>query len=84
MANYYTKEDGQWLKFSSSAHFESKYGYKPDEPRGGEKLFGGRYEHLTFNSSSFNKDTGFPTNPSAEVNTGSTSFAGLEAGSGSV
>jgi len=82
MANHWIKKDGVWKKLNDT-QFETEFGYVPTTPRPSERLFGGRYEHLTFNSSSFNKDTGFPTTENANVNTGSTSFAGLEVGSGS-
>ena len=82
MADHYIIKDGVWKKLNDT-EFETEFGYKPTTPRKGETSFGGRYEHLTFNTSSFNAATGHPTNPDAEVNTGITSFAGLEAGSGS-
>ena len=61
----------------TDAEFETEFGFKVDTPRDGEKLFDGRYEHLSFNSSSFNTATGHPTSdsPAADVNTGDTIFS---------
>ena len=82
MADHWIIKDGAWKKLNDS-QFDAEFGHTPTTPKAGETSFGGRYEHLTFNSSSFNTSTGFPTTETAEVNTGVTSFAGLEVGSGS-
>lgn len=65
--------DGVWKKLSDS-EFETEFGYKPTSPREGERLFGGRYEHLTFNTGSVSATTGWPTDLSAIKNSGRTSF----------
>jgi hypothetical protein len=43
--------DGVYTTYTA-AEYEAKFGYKPTEPRAGERLFGGRYEHRTFISGS--------------------------------
>ena len=67
MANHYIVKDGVWRKLNDT-EFEAEFGYTPTVPRSTEKLFNGRYEDNTFNSSSFNPDTGYATNPTALVN----------------
>tara|TARA_Y100001938_G_C7899268_1_gene333787 strand:+ start:312 stop:551 length:240 start_codon:yes stop_codon:yes gene_type:complete len=67
MADHYIVKDGAWMKLNDT-EFETEFGYVPTTPRPTEKLFNGRYENCTANTSSFNTSTGFPTNPLALIN----------------
>ena len=66
--------DGVWKKLTD-AEFETQFGYTVSTPRAGERLFGGRYEHSTFNTGSVSATTGWPEDPLAEKNTGNTLFS---------
>jgi hypothetical protein len=45
--------DGVWQKLTD-AQFEAHYGYAVTTPRAGEKTYGGRYEHASWDSGSIN------------------------------
>ena len=82
MADHYIMSESCWYKLNDT-EFEAKFGYKPTVPTGTDRTFGGRYEHSSFDSGSI-ADNGLVEPSDLTVkNPGNTSFAGLEAGSGS-
>ena len=46
---YFSKNTYLWKKLNDT-QFETEFGYVPTTPRPSERLFGGRYEHNTFNA----------------------------------
>ena len=48
MAKQYNVYVDGVLKMYTAATFETEFGYKPTDPRAGERSFGGRYENRTF------------------------------------
>ena len=83
MADHYIIKDGVWRKLNDT-EFETEFGYKPTTPRKGETSFGGRYEHRSYISGSIDTKLGqVPFADQVIKNSADTSFAGLEAGSGS-
>ena len=48
MAKQYNVYVDGVLKMYTAATFEAEFGYKPTDPRAGERSFGGRYENRTF------------------------------------